>query len=855
MVRGLRAYTVTKSELVSRLVAAENVPRFEISEEAPLPWLLGYAIYYGLLSREEIAETVPREETTLPCYLATVIPEKHDQKQLDRYIIASSDAFRRGTFILNRIAQKVCGPRLLGGKVSSFDVPVYRPRFEDGPELRAMKGFIRLFDCVHSIEDCSLKHAFMPERFTTLNSHVADVIATDVLLPGPPTGWRDVMVDGGVTGWDNAINRMMTRFYGNVKVQAMKNVKGAIKGYLNVVPLHSPEVRTELIESTLYRLRPLIIDPDDWAMAMAFRLPLMAEPDFFMPKDAQWSDDVFLIHLFLTRFGVKERSYLPVGSMGRQYTYLDSKIASHLFEGAKVKYLASEKIAKQARLANNPDKLESERIKISERRVKEEVRRSLLKKVNATEALRREKFDKKESELLANLDYVEVPKTPTLGDLIGMTPNEFNARRKKIVQDIRKRNIEKVTSKGFLSEKERKRFRKAAKHRKRIGYGKMCTDTRFDSLETDSFGVRLVLKTRINMNAWIVPITGPVIKAPIVKKPKKEKISKKERQIKAMNASEEPQVTDPVLKKGIVVGIDEGRAKLFTAVSLKRSGTPSIEKKASCIVTEPQDNCDYKSDKWVTTLLTRNKYHAYTKLKIRRKWEANRIKSNPELRVAYDALSLGSLHSCDPDSWDTRFRTESVHKSVLRTDLFEDKERERWKMIAFRKKKTCLDRAVGEFISVALKGEPKTRPLVVGIGDAAFPPNGPRGEIAVPTSKLATAYKRAFERVRKTGRRVAVFPISEHYTTKACCECGSITEPPLVKRTWCTRDGTRMIVDGESRRLRCCRTCETIGKLRDRDVQAARNMHRATIALVNGRARPAHLCRAAHVVDEPIVNV
>ena len=52
--------------------------------------------------------------------------------------------------------------------------------------------------------------------------------------------------------------------------------------------------------------------------------------------------------------------------------------------------------------------------------------------------------------------------------------------------------------------------------------------------------------------------------------------------------------------------------------------------------------------------------------------------------------------------------------------------------------------------------------------------------------------------------------------------------------------------------LRCCKKCTPIGKLRDRDVQAARNMHRATVALINGRARPAHLCRAAHDVVKPV---
>lgn len=87
------------------------------------------------------------------------------------------------------------------------------------------------------------------------------------------------------------------------------------------------------------------------------------------------------------------------------------------------------------------------------------------------------------------------------------------------------------------------------------------------------------------------------------------------------------------------------------------------------------------------------------------------INSNPDLRTTYDALSLGSLHSCDPVSWDIRLRKEKVHHDVLE-DLYEDKERERWRMVAFRKKKICLDRAVGEFISMALKGESKDPSLL-----------------------------------------------------------------------------------------------------------------------------------------------
>ena len=873
MTRGKRAHTVTKAELVDRLATAANVPRFDISNDVSLLQLLGHAIHYGLVTKEEVAETVPRNETTLPCYLFTVILDKNDRERLDEYVDVSSEAFRRGTLILNRIAQRMCGPRLPGGKVASFDVPVCRPRFEEGPHLQAMKQFVALFDHTHGIEDCSLKHAFMPGRYTDLNVHVANALATD-LFP-TSASWevaKDVMIDGCSTGWDNAINRMMTRFYGNVKVQAMKNVRGAIAGYMNVVPLLSPYAREVLVDSTLHRLRPLVVHNDDWEMAMAFRLPLTTEHDFFMPKDADWSNDVFLIHLFLTRFGVKERSYLPVGSMGRQYTYLDGKIASYLLEGAKQRSAEFNQKVALAKLLATPGYEEKERARIAKKRVKEDEKRSKMRKNTSQsdkEIARRAKFDKTESLDIAKLspDNMKVPNTPTLGDLIGVTPEEFNDRRKEIIKDIRKRNTEKATSKAFLTENKRKRFKKAAKHRKRVGYGKMDTETRFDSLETDSFGLRLILKTRVDVNKFIAPITSPVAKVPAAlcdKKPKKERISKKEQQIRAMNASEEPQSTDPALKNGIVVGIDEGRAKLLTTAILKKRATVnkavSEESKSPSelsepnrrIITEPQDNCDYEKDEWKTTTLTRNRYNAYTKLKIRRKWEAERIQATPALRTVYDAMSLGSLHSCDPDAWDRRLSTEVEHRDILRADLFGDKERERWRMIAFRKKKACLDRSLGDFIALALHGETKDRPLVVGIGDAAFPANGPRGEIAVPTSKLAAAYKRAFARVRRTGRRVAVFPISENYTTKTCCDCGSVTEPPSVTRKWKTREGLEMKANGESCRLRCCKICTPIGKLRDRDVQAARNMHRATVALINGRARPAHLCRAAHMIVEPV---
>jgi len=314
-----------------------------------------------------------------------------------------------------------------------------------------------------------------------------------------------------------------------------------------------------------------------------------------------------------------------------------------------------------------------------------------------------------------------------------------------------------------------------------------------------------------------------------------------------MNA-EEPQPTDPTLQDGVFIGIDEGRAKLFTAAfrtknqgDFQRRFRKTMEKD---LKVRPHDA------NFETVTLTRKKYNAYTKLRIREKWELQRVAAREGLNQARVQLSQGSLYSCDPESWSTYLQARRAHSTVIEADYFNDKERERWRMIAFRRKKSCLDRAVGQLIEAATKTEPLDRPLIIGIGDAAFPANGPRGETAVPTSKLATAYKRAVNRERKKGRRVAVFPISENYTTKACCACGSTTEPPMVTRTWKTKNKELKTAYGKSGRLRCCKICTPIGKLRDRDVQAARNMLFASEALVNGEARPTHICAAAHKPPE-----
>ena len=876
MVKGQRAHCLTKADIVSRLINSFSPPsNFEITVDASLPQLLGHAIYYKLLTQLEIDETTPRNDTTQPCYLRSLVSGSADLLRIDRYVEASSLAERRGSMILNKLAQKMCGPRLLGARVTGYDVPVFRPRFEDGPVIQSMLSFVDMWwDFDHGIEDSTLKHAFMPERWgTNAQQSILDIVAEpESLLPPEPPGWRDIMIGGKISNWDNAFNRMMTRYFGNVKVQAMKGVKDAIAAYFRVVPLNEPYVRGLLIDTILNRPRPLVADNDDYEMAMALRTSVVADVNFFMPKDASWSRDVFLIHLFLTRFGVKERSYVPVSSPGRHYTYVDSKIAAGLFPGASSKMQEFATQSTRARGVNKLFEKKSDEVGSSSQKVATKIpvfettgdtvlttkAKNKADKLKATAEKSKKKQDAVPKQLTAAqaakiAAKVEaqaakdallvlsgpqiMPVTPTLGELMNITPQLFNERRRILIRQIRKSNTAATKSKTFLHEKQKRRFIKQVKHRRTVGYGKMDPTTRFDSFETDTVGLRIVLKTAINLSMFILPITSDVKFKPKIKEPKlltrTHKISKKVAQINAMNA-ELAQPFDPTLANAILAGVDEGRAKFFTGAFKKKS---------------PQGS---EHDGFESFTLTRNKYNAVTKLKFRRKWEKKRRDATSGLQDAYAALSLGSLHSCDPESWSRYLTAERANSGILHADYFGDKEREKWGMIAFRKKKSCLDRAVGDFIAKATKGESKDRPLVIGLGDAAFPPNGPRGEIAVPTSQLAAAWKRGMARERRKGRRVVMLPISERWTTKACCKCGTMTIPPQVMRTWRTKDGELRTVYGPSGRLRCCTTCTPNGKLRDRDVQAARNMFHATKALICGEARPAHLCDEAHVKKVPL---
>ena len=183
---------------------------------------------------------------------------------------------------------------------------------------------------------------------------------------------------------------------------------------------------------------------------------------------------------------------------------------------------------------------------------------------------------------------------------------------------------------------------------------------------------------------------------------------------------------------------------------------------------------------------------------------------------------------------------------MLDDEFVSNVERAKWKMVMHRGKRRCLDSSVQKLLDTALNGIPKERPLVVGIGNAwfKFPCNGPGGELPAPTSALSKAMKRGLVRVQATGRSVTTQSLDEFRTTRCCCACGSDTFAPVVTR-WCRNreTGEMVMTNGQSRRLRCCTTCSNTGKLRDRDVQASRNILWLAMAEYYGYPRPEYLCR------------
>ena len=321
-----------------------------------------------------------------------------------------------------------------------------------------------------------------------------------------------------VSGWDNAINRMMTKFFGNVQVHAMANLPKAVRQYLDVVPL-SPDAPRQLLSDAVFRpLRPIEASDGDWAMAMDLRGILQGPQDGtpvhaakrrwwfihgYTSDSVAYSVDVLRLHLFLVRFGPQDRSYLPVATRSRKYAYVDAKVAMMMF-GMR----------------------------------------------GATAMTARNDADVGGSSV-------------SVGEMLGLTPTRFNQRRKEQRRLIR-RSKRKRCSQPLprYTAQQRQRHKKDRDRWARLGASRMPAGVRVDSFETDGVGLRLVLKKKVDMTEYIHAVettphndgAGPSTYAAT----KKETAAKKPHV--AIGSAQSSATSKP-----LVVGFDNGRAKLLMA--------------------------------------------------------------------------------------------------------------------------------------------------------------------------------------------------------------------------------------------------------------------------------------------------
>ncbi len=774
MGRGQRAGALTRKVLLARLDAV--VPK-AAGRTANVATLLGYAKYHNLISDHELNETIPRIEATIPCYLFSHITDVRLRAAIDKYVLAASGLYRRGSYIANLLAIKAFGSSLPG--------PV-RPRFGD-EQTQEAADFIAMFFEVEDVRNAPIKQVFLPERWPTAevsrHPETQAVLAEhgDV-LPSVPD-WRAVMAP---CGWDNAINRMATKYFGNVKVHVMAGIEAAVTCYLRTVPLRegtSLAVMESVFRGPLYPAT--CVHNDDWELACRLRDAVgYCDDDVLSYLQPRFSPALCLLHLFLVRSGAVKRTYLPVVTRGRKYCYLDVKVFMSL-------------CAYDDRLRRAEAKAAGEKPSRTRRVVP-----PLVAEEDPT-------------------DNNDIDTTTSIGELLGIDADEFNRYRKHLRRRIIKQHRQRAKDRSSPA-KKRRRSRRLAHRWERLGPSKMRRGTRIDSIETDGVGLRLCVKTPIDLAPFVRPLPCPACcsksnhtgessqagatarkwcsKAKVPKAPKVPKV-------------DEAHATTP---NSIHVGVDLGRAKPYTA-AISRVGWQ-----------KPQ-----------TLSYTRHRC-VYERMDVaRRSWEQRRLQARPQVRVALDVLAnTGGIRNAKLELWRAFLAADKTHASVLDAE-FLDVERARWTMLKFRRTKGSLDRASARLMAAACRSEPCTRPLVLTIGVANFASTG-KGEVPVPTAALSRALARAIARERGRGRPVVVQKVDEFRTTLCCCACGARTTAHLVtaRKTRGAEAERR-----QSRRLRQCTECEPAGRCRDRDVQAARNILWLGLAMYLGHERPEYLRR------------
>ena len=669
MTRGVKTGSLTASDLKKRLGIGDKDENGNLYTKKDL---LVKAIKAGKVSESEVDLSTPTRNSVIKCYLHSIVDSSTKgleyRNAIEQYVLTASQLYTRGSIIANLVVDKI-----LGNIQSNETVPKYSFNISDNVK-----------DVFKFIEGSTFKQCFLPERFpsskTERNPIIENILQThqndlNVLLPD----WKSVMCS---SGWDNAINRMESKYFANIMNHVAVHLKDYLKMYFSKLQIDTETPRDDIFNWFIRPVRPLAVSNDDFEFIMNLREYLgTTDPSDYITSSFECKLETFDLMMFLVKQGVTKGSYLPVSTLGRKYCYLDAKISRFLIP----------------------------------------------------------KLFKAKTQMLG--------REPSLMEMFDITPEAYRRRRRNLRRLLRAR----YKNKGS---KLRKKWA-------RLGSSNMPKDATIASFETDGVGVSLCIQ----------------IKLPLFEVPKK----------------------DDVLEKPVFVGVDIGRAKLFTAAI------------SDCPCKKP-----------TSYSYTRKEYYYDNKHKIRTRYERERS-SIPEIKAALLDLSLEG----GKKNMVRYLNGVATHYEVLKSEYLDNTDRALWAMRLYRLKKRALDKAVQQVVGTS------RRDMVIGIGDARIAPTG-RGEKAMPTNQIIKTFLKAQR--KDTTRKIKLLGVNEFRTTLCCCACGQVTTPKILA------NGKR------SGRLRLCTHCnlEDI-KLRDRDVQAARNILWLTQYQYYGCDRPEYLSRPKRV--------
>lgn len=262
------------------------------------------------------------------------------------------------------------------------------------------------------------------------------------------------------------------------------------------------------------------------------------------------------------------------------------------------------------------------------------------------------------------------------------------------------------------------------------------------------------------------------------------------------------------IEDSVLIGVDPGRCNLVTSVEARGGDISEITKCLS---------------------ISRKEFYGRCLIKRNRKWVAHRP---DDVRCMNDESSDGGgWRNSNTQTWLAMIDTTVRNIDARRLEYIESDEYSKWQMVLWRRKRSFINNRINGILQTARLHK---KYVVVGYGASNIKPTG-KGEQAVPTTGVVRAFRRVMQQMRKEAVGRIEF-IDEYCTTKCCHKCGQLMG--VLKKT----------IDGrlkEVRGIRLCHTCGIKNKplRRNRDVNAARNILNALVALLRGQPRPTHLCR------------